>query len=150
VEVKIILPIDAYVLALLGSFHFTNFKKLELNLVVSYYRNNENTTFSGFESKKLYPFTAAIPGCPAGEIISFYEEKIRRTLDCHGVQAALAFYYFDDCCWNCASPFHKRSECTNEENPGLHRVARKLHEVNHQPSLAVQKKRHERAKLYAN
>ena len=85
-----------------------------------------------------------LPGRPAGTVISFYENRLGVKLDRDGIQLAFAFYFFDDGCWTCGSPFHPRPECEKEEKPELHKIAREMHEINHPPSPAELLRRFER------
>jgi hypothetical protein len=97
-------------------------------------RNSDKTGFDKFESIEKYSFQLKLPGRPAGQVISFYEETLNVELDRDAIQLAFSFYFFDNGCWNCGNPFHHRPECDREENTRLHFIAKKFHAINHPPS----------------
>lgn len=94
-------------------------------------RTLDKTTFTKFEEVKKFKMYGEVPGRPAGQIVSFFEDNLRKRLNRDETQAAFGFYFFDDACWNCGNPFHHRPDCDKERIPGLHRIARRLHEMNH-------------------
>lgn len=89
-----------------------------------------------------------LPGRPAGEVVSFYEESLNVKLGREELQLAFAFYFFDDGCWNCAHPFHHRPECGKSLNKALHDVAQRMHEMNHPLTDEARKKKLERKLRY--
>jgi hypothetical protein len=85
-----------------------------------------------------------MPGRPAGLVVSFFENRLHKTLDSReAIQDAFAFYFFDNCCWRCASPFHHRPDCKEEQKPDVKKWAKRMQEVS-PPSSDVLLKRFER------
>ncbi|XP_035705547.1 uncharacterized protein LOC110846608 isoform X1 [Folsomia candida] len=123
--------------------HFTNECKLQC-----FIRNQDKTTHGKYEPVGRYSFQMRLPGRPAGEVVSFYEELLKVKLSREEVQLAFAFYFFDEGCWNCAHPFHHRPDCDKNLNKALHDIAKRMHEINHPLTDEARKKKLERKLLY--
>lgn len=64
-------------------------------------------------------------------MISYFTKKLNiRKPTRVQIQAFIGFSFFDDCCWRCASPFHHRGDCKNDDK-GIKGLCKLLHEVNH-------------------
>lgn len=106
-------------------------------------RSTESTRFEKWAPIQQFQTVSKIPFDTedAGRVITYFSRKMNMWNSTRPqIQAFFGFAFFDDCCWNCASPFHHRAACSNHDEE-IKSLCKLLHDNNHPPSAATAAKK---------
>lgn len=109
------------------------FKLKLVEVIICAFRFTETTKYEKWAPIQKFKVISKLPfdSENAGCMISYFTKKLNiRKPTRVQIQAFIGFSFFDDCCWRCASPFHHRGDCKNDDK-GIKGLCKLLHEVNH-------------------